>query len=88
MFTQHAQTRMQQRAIPLSAADVLIDYGEHRRHAGAKVYYLTRRSRSQVLKTVGKQAFLKLEKALDAYLVVGDDGTVITAAHRLHRLKF
>ena len=88
MFTQHAQARMQQRAIPLSAADVLMDYGEHRRHAGAEVYFLTKRSRSQVLKTVGKQAFLKLEKALDAYLVVGDDGTVITAAHRLQRLKF
>ena len=88
MFTQHAMARMQQRAIPLCAADVLMDYGEHRRHAGAEVYFLTKRSRSQVLKTVGKQAFLKLEKALDAYLVVGDDGAVITAAHRLRRLKF
>lgn len=38
MFTQHAQARMQQRAIPLGAVDVLMDYGEHRRHAGAEVY--------------------------------------------------
>lgn len=88
MLTHHAQARMQQRAIPPSAIDVLMDYGEHRRHDGAEVYYLTKRSRNRVRKDVGKQAFLKLEKALDAYLVVADNGTVITAAHRLHRLKF
>jgi hypothetical protein len=41
-----------------------------------------------MLKDMGKSAFLKLEKALDAYLVVGDDGAIITAAHRHHRLKF
>ena len=88
MISQHAQARMQQRAIPLRAVDVLMDYGEHHRHHGAEVYYLTRRSRTAIIKELGKRAFLKLEKALDAYLVVSDDGCLITAGHRRQRLKF
>ncbi len=88
MFTHHAQARMQQRSIPMSAIDVLMEYGEARRHHGADVFFLTKKSRGRVLKDFGKSAFLKLEKALDAYLVVGDDGTLITTGHRHHRLKF
>lgn len=88
MFTHHAEARMQQRGISQHAVDVLMTYGEYRRHRGAEVCYLTRQSRTRMLKDLGKQAFLKLEKVLDAYLVVSDDGDVITAGHRHHRLKF
>ncbi len=88
MFTQHAQTRMQQRSIPMGAVEALLEYGETRRHHGADIVYLTKRGRNRIQKDCGKQAFLKLEKALDAYLVIGDDGAVITAGHRHHRLKF
>ncbi len=88
MISQHAQARMQQRSIPLNAIDVLMDYGDHRRRHGAEVYYLTKRSRTRVARDLGKPAFLRLEKALDAYLVVADDGCVITTGHRHHRLKF
>lgn len=88
MFTHHAQARMQQRSIPMSAVDALMEYGEARRHHGADVIFLTKRGRSRLQKACERQVFLKLEKALDAYLVVGDDGAVITAGHRHHRLKF
>lgn len=88
MFTHHAEARMQQRAISHQAVDALMAYGEYRRHQGAEVCYLTRQSRLRMLKDMGKQAFLKLEKTLDAYLVVSDEGAIITAGHRHHRLKF
>ena len=88
MFTHHAEARMQQRGISQQAVDALMAYGEYRRHRGAEVCYFTRQSRSHMLKDMGKSAFLKLEKALDAYLVVSDDGAIITAGHRHHRLKF
>ena len=88
MLTHHAQTRMQQRSISMSAVDILMDYGEHRRHHGAEIYYLSKRCRARLAKDLDKPAFMKLEKALDAYLVLGDDGTVITVAHRNQRLKF
>lgn len=88
MFTHHAEARMKQRGISLQAVDALMAYGEYRRHRGAEVCYLTRHSRSRMLKDMGKSAFMKLEKALDAYVVVSDEGAVITAGHRRHRLKF
>lgn len=88
MFTHHAEARMQQRGISHQAVDALMAYGEYRRHRGAEVCYLTKQSRSRMLKDMGKPAFMKLEKALDAYVVVSDEGTIITAGHRYHRLKF
>jgi hypothetical protein len=88
MFTRHAETRLQQRAIPLRAIDVLMAYGEYHHRRGAEVCYLTKRSRARIIQDLGKQAFSKIEKALSAYLVIGHDGTVITVGHRLHRFKF
>ena len=88
MLTHHAQARMQQRSISMSAVDALMEYGEARRHHGADVFFLTKRARGRLQRDCGKREFLKLEKALDAYLVVADDGAVITAGHRHHRLKF
>ena len=88
MFTHHAEARMQQRGISHQAVDALMAYGEYRRHRGAEVCYLTKQSRSRMLKDMGKPAFMKLEKALDAYVVVSDEGAIITAGHRYHRLKF
>lgn len=88
MFTHHAEARMQQRSISHNAVDALMDYGEYRRRRGADICYLTKQSRHRLLKDLGRSDFIKLEKALDAYLVVSDDGCIVTAGHRHHRLKF
>lgn len=88
MFTHHAEARMQQRGISQQAVNALMAYGEYRRHRGAEVCYHTRQSRSRMLKDLGKAAYLKLEKAFDAYVVVSNEGAIITAGHRRHRLKF
>jgi hypothetical protein len=88
MYTTHAQSRCQQRAIPSAAVETLLAYGTTRRHDGADIYFLDKRARSRVAHALGNQRYQKIEKALDAYLVVSDDGSLITAAHRLHRLKF
>lgn len=88
MLTRHAETRMQQRSISRRAVEMLITYGEYRRHRGAEICYFSKGSRLRMLQDLGKRAFLKLEKILDAYLVVSDDGAIITAGHRHHRLKF
>jgi hypothetical protein len=87
-MTNHAQARTQQRAIPPLAVEALISYGRLRRHRGADVYFLDRESRGRLARALGKVTYLNIEKALDTYLVVGDDGCLITAAHRHQRLKF
>lgn len=88
MYTAHARARLQQRAIPDEAVDVLLAYGEHRRRKGADVYFLTKSGRQRCQVAVGKEAYSRLSRALDTYLVMSDDGQLITAAHRQQRLKF
>ena len=88
MNTAHAQARLQQRAIPEEAVDILLAYGERRRRGGADVYFLTRSARQRCQVALGRKAYNKLSRSLDTYLVMSDDGQLITAAHRHHRLKF
>lgn len=84
--SRHAAARLQSRAIREDIVDLLLAYGtRHRRH-GADVYSLDRAGRARLLGDLGRQAYARLEARLDTYLVVSDDGVLITAAHRLRRL--
>jgi hypothetical protein len=87
MYTAHAQARCQQRSISSEVVDALLSYGERRRHQGADVYYLTKAARTRAAGALGTR-YQRMEKALNSYIVVGDDGQVITAGHRYRRLKF
>lgn len=87
MYTAHATARCQQRSIPAEAVDALMAYGELKRHRGADVYYLDKESRARAARALGRR-YLTIEKALNSYVVVGDDGAIITAAKRCRRLKF
>lgn len=87
-MTNHAQTRIQQRGIRAEAVDAILCYGKRRRHQGADVYFIDKSSRKRLAGSMGRKAYSKIERSLNSYLVVGDDGAIITAAHRLQRLKF
>ena len=87
-LTHHAAARIQQRGIPYAAVDAILAYGRRRRHDGADVYFLDKKARARMAQAMGKKSYSKLERSLNSYLVVADDGAVITAAHRLGRLKF
>ena len=85
-LTTHARTRMQQRGISEAALDVLLEYGrEAHDHHGAVIVLFDKRSRRQLRRRIGDQ-FRKVERWLDSYAVVGDDGAVITVGHRNGRL--
>jgi len=87
-MTKHARTRIQQRGIRAQAVEAILCYGNRRRHHGADVYFLDKSSRNRLAGSIGQKIYSKIEKSLNSYLVVGDDGVIITAAHRLQRLKF
>ena len=87
-MTQHAQTRVQQRGIPVSAVDAILAFGCRKRRHGADVYFLDRQARSRMASSMGRREYAKIERSLNSYLVVSDDGAMITAAHRKQRLKF
>ena len=87
-LTKHARQRIHQRGLSTEAVDAILAYGTRRRHRGADIYYLDKKSRRRLAGAFGRERYSKLERALDSYVVVSDDGAIVTAAHRLHRLKF
>ena len=45
MFTDHAQTRCQQRGIPRNVVQTILAYGRHGYHQRAQVYFMDKRAR-------------------------------------------
>jgi hypothetical protein len=86
-MTRHAEVRMQQRGITPSALESLLDYGSQAHdHRGATIVYFDKRSRSRLLRGSGRAAYRVMEKQLNAYAVVGRDGSVVTVGRRDRRL--
>lgn len=87
-LTEHAQARIQQRAIPAPVIEGLLAFGraEHD-HRGSTLCYFDHRAKIRLRNAWGKDAYKRLESKLDAYLVLGPDGSVITAGHRTRRIN-
>lgn len=83
-LTQHAQARMQQRAIPPAVVEALLDYGreEHDHHGGTIVFF-DKAARRRLERLRMNRA---LDRYLDAYAVVAQTGEVITVGHRDKRI--
>ncbi len=85
--TSHARSRCQQRGIPPVVVDLIVDFGAEVRTHGASKYYLDRKARSVLRRVVGQQALRLVEHKLNCYVVVADDGVLITAAPRTSRIR-
>lgn len=83
-LTEHARTRMQQRAIPPAVVEALLDYGrsEHD-HRGSTIVYFNKSARQRLER---ERRIRDLERYLDAYAVVAGTGEVITVGHRDKRI--
>ena len=86
-FSYHAQIRKQQRAVPQIIVEWLQDYGCVTRKEGADVYYLDKKSRRKLKKDIGSVPYRRMEDLLDAYVVIADDGSIVTVGWRYKRLK-
>ena len=86
-FSYHAQIRKQQRAVPQIIVEWLQDYGRVIRKAGADVYYLDKKARRKLRRDIGSVPYRRMEDLLDAYVVIADDGSVVTVGWRYKRLK-
>ncbi|TXL70857.1 hypothetical protein FHP25_32655 [Vineibacter terrae] len=87
-YTAHGAARCRQRGIQQEVVDVLLDYGRQGRHLGAEVIFMNKKARLHARRELGERMFARIADRLDAYLVVSDDGAIITGAQRLKRLKF
>jgi hypothetical protein len=86
MYTHHALTRCQQRAIRPEVVDAILEYGRQKRRHGADVYFMDGSSRKRARSELGRREYAKIESRFDRYLSLGDDGQIVTAAIRLRRL--
>ena len=85
--SQHASIRSQQRAIPEIAIDLLVRFGvSERAGKGVSKYFFNKASRRRLESYAGSAA-AALNQHLDLIVVIGDDGTIITAAHRTERIR-
>ena len=88
MYTQHGAKRCQQRGITPEVIDAILAYGKGRQRRGAEVYYMDRSARRRAAAELGPRRYAQLADKLNRYVVLSDDGSLITAAPRRRRLKF
>lgn len=87
-LTLHAEARANQRGIRHGVIDLLLAYGvSSPAWDGCERIYMDHAARRTVRKELGRVGYAKVERALDAYLILGDDGWIVTCAHRRSRVK-
>jgi len=82
-FTAHAEERIQQRGIPPMVIDLLMQFGSASRCGGAERLMFDKAARKRLRRHLGGDRGLKLiDRWLRVYAIVGDDGRVVTTAHK------
>lgn len=86
-LTRHAYTRVQQRGISPLVIDLIRQFGSSEPAGdGCCKLFFDKQARKRLRPYAGPLANL-LNDHLDAYIVVGADDRVITAAHRTERIR-
>lgn len=86
-LTAHARARIQQRGIPESILEDLLDFGrEEHSHRGSYIVFFDRHAREKLRRACGKETYRRIEPYLDAYAVLGDRGEIVTVGHRTQRI--
>lgn len=86
-MTQHAQIRMQQRGITMQTLESLLDCGAIAYdHRGATIVYFDKKAKARLAKNGGRKRYVAMEKQLNAYAVVAQDGAVVTVGRRNRRI--
>ena len=85
--TKHARTRCQQRGIPLIAIDLVLQFGSRERAGdGCSKVFLDKKDRRRLEAYAGALT-KQLQPFMDIYLVVSPEEHIITAAHRIEKIK-
>jgi hypothetical protein len=87
LISQHARIRMQQRALPPAALDLLWEYGTSMRSRGADSLFFDKAARRRARAGLDADELRRVERYQNAFAVIADDGTAITIAWRTRRLR-
>lgn len=87
-LTLHARRRMQGRMIPPIVVDLLHRFGSSMRCGGADRMFFDKAARRRLSSYLGGYGSLrKIENWLDVYMVLGDNGNVVTVGYRTRRFR-
>lgn len=88
MLSNHAQQRSQQRAIPHSVIEILLDYGvvEHS-NKGLELLYFDKGWKHAAMVLMMKIGLKQSDHCLNAYLLESSDGQVVTVGHRTKKIN-
>lgn len=82
-----AEARSRQRGIPRDAIEVILDFGrEAPSFDNRQVVFMDKGARRRAREALGRTAYAQIEARLDAAVVIGDRGSVITCMHRKGRI--
>ena len=87
-LTHHAQARMQQRGIDNTILEYLDEFGRYleQGNRGSLVFF-DKRAKTLMKKELSRREFARLERKLNAYYVVSNEGVVITVGHRTKPIR-
>lgn len=87
IYTKHASKRIQQRGIPPLIVEWLVLFGDSMYWDGFEVKFFDKSGRKRLRKYVGHSIFSSFDKYMKSYLMLGDDGVIVTVGHRTQRFK-
>lgn len=88
-LTKHAKKRMQQRVIPPLIIQWLEQYGTIKHDGrGADIIFFDRNAKRKVSEVAGQRVVDLLGHLMDVYMVVSQDGSLITCGHHYKKFKF
>jgi hypothetical protein len=88
-LTFHARVRAQQRSIPVSVISLLEEFGSMKRvYSRADAFIFDKAARRRLERKLGKEGLKGIQPYRSVYIVVSDDGQVVTVARRLKRMHW
>lgn len=81
-ISKHAKIRIQQRGIPLSVVELIIQYGEPKKAQGNAYKYEVNGNMIPKLQSHIKDLLQQVEKLKNKVVVVAEDDAIITAYHK------
>ena len=86
--THHGEQQHQRRATLPLMEWIIMAHGTYVRSHGADTVFLDKAARKRIQNEVGgKRGMRVFDHYMNAYLVVSDEGRVITTGYRTHRIK-
>ncbi len=85
----HAEVRLQQRATPPFVVNLILEHGCRVRSHGADLVFVDKAAKKAISHALGGPRGMRLvEHFFNRYLIVADhDGSIVTAACRIRRIR-